>query len=227
MNAIKAHLQSLPAFELDALRLDRWNEVTTLAAQFGAESETIRRLLAEIRPRQKADRFEWLEAICGRHDLGARGLRIAVALFSFAGESGYLWPSQKTLAHRAGYGDDAEVRRGLASLVGIGAIRKVRVVNLPEELASKALTSPKDGGSGRSARGTAYALVAPKDWLEKRLTGTPCPSSSRDTVSLYNHHGKPLPASPDYFSPTGDPISNVEYADRYLNGDDGRNKAHG
>ncbi|NSZ19330.1 helix-turn-helix domain-containing protein [Agrobacterium vitis] len=227
--ALKEHLQGLPPSELDALRIDRWREISNLAGQFGADTDTVRRLLHEIKPKpkDKADRFEWLQAICLRHELGVRALRTAVALFSFAGPSGYLWPSQKSLAQRAGYADDAEVRRGLGSLVAIGSVRKVKVVNLPEELAGKALSSSKDGGSGRSARGTAYALVAPENWSEKQLTGTRCPSPNRDTVSLYNHQVKPLPASPDYFSPMGDPISNVEYADRYLNGDDGMDKAYG
>ncbi|MGI2031393.1 hypothetical protein ACRQ1B_03270 [Rhizobium panacihumi] len=228
MNALQAHLKNLPTFELDALRADRWNEVERLADQFRADAGVVRRLLQEMKPKHKADRFEWLQAVCRRHDLGVRALRTAVAIFGFAGNSGYLWPSQKSLAHRAGYTDDAEVRRGLASLVAIGAVRKVKVVNLPEDLAGKALTSAKDGGSGRSARGTAYALVAPEDWPEKPLTGTPCPSGKRDMVSLYNHQGKPQHASHDFsHSGVGDSISTLERVDRSLYGNDRKETAHG
>ncbi|WP_411905987.1 hypothetical protein [Rhizobium mayense] len=223
---LKTHLQTLPAFELDALRLDRWNEVATVAGQFNADTETIRRLLQEIRPKHKADRFEWLQAVCQRHDIGVRALRTAVAIFSFAGDTGYIWPSQRSLAHRAGYGDDAEIRRGLASLVAIGAIRKLRIVNMPEQLAEAALTSAKNGGSGRSARGTAYALTPPADWSKKCNTGTLCPSADRDTVSLLNLQGKPQQASPDVSSYSGASTINIEYAESSVMGND-RRKARG
>lgn len=223
---LKDHLQTLPTFELDALRLNRWNEVSTLARQFGADADTIRRLLQEIRPKHKADRFEWLQAICQRHDIGVRALRTAVAVFSFSNDSGYIWPSQRSLAQRAGYVDDAEIRRGLASLVAIGAIRKVRVVNLPEQLAETALTPAREGGSGRSARGTAYALMPPTDWSKKTHTGTPCPSTDRDAVSLLNHQEKPQQAPPDDLSYLGGQLLNSEYADSLVIGDD-RRKSHG
>ncbi|MGA0565093.1 hypothetical protein ACO2RV_21830 [Ancylobacter sp. VNQ12] len=172
-------------------------DADAFAERHGLDGDELFAIVKHTRPKASADRFKWLEAVNARRDIGVRGLRTAVALFSFADDTGFPFPSQQALARRAGYRDDAEIRRGLASLVAIGALRKVRVTNLPPELAAKALGPRKAGGSGRSKRGTAYALVPPAEWPRNAQTGTPCPSRYRDTVSLLNHQDKPPPASQD------------------------------
>jgi hypothetical protein len=211
---LRSHLASLTNAERGELALDRWNQVENLAARFGVTADVVRKAIESLRPRAKADRFEWLEHINVRHELGVRAVRTAIACFSFAGEHGYFWPSQASLAKRAGYQDPAEIRRGIASLVAIGALRKVRLSNLPTDLASAALTSVREGGSGRSIRGIGYALVPVSKWT---VTGTWCPSSDRDTMSLHNHQVEPQRASPGSPSNTGATSCTVSMVDTSQN----------
>lgn len=132
----------------------------------GITQHELTTIMAATRPRTNADRFEWLEAVNQRHDLGVRTLRVAVALFSFVGRHGYAWPSQRAIAQRAGYQaqDERNIRRGIKALEEIKAIRILRAANLPAELAALALGSPREGGSGRTFRGSAYALVPAGEW---------------------------------------------------------------
>lgn len=145
--ALLAHVRSLTWFEREDLRNDRWGEVRHLCNQYGVNHDAVRSALAATEPKQNADRFEWLEAITRQHSFGVRALRAANAIFSFVGPHGYAWPGQKALARRAGYKDPAEIRRGIASLEAAGALRRLKVVNLPRELADLALSAVVEGGS--------------------------------------------------------------------------------
>lgn len=173
----------------------------------GISSVDLTAIIQQTRPKVNADRFIWLEAINQRHDIGVRGLRVAIALFSFAGEHGYCWPSQIGLARRAGYRDKdvRSIRRSLADLDEIGSIRRVGLANFPAHLASKALGAKQDGGSGRSYRGTGYALVPPEQWSKNSSIGSSQPSNNRVVTALYNHQYKPAQASPDNSSNYGAP----------------------
>ncbi|EHS49771.1 hypothetical protein PDO_2978 [Rhizobium sp. PDO1-076] len=220
--SLKKALQALPAFERDEIERQRLFEIDTLAERHGCTTDQVREELKALRPRAKADRFEWLEAVTVRHDLGVRALRVAIALFSFSGATGYLWPSQASIAKRSGYDDEAVVRRGIEALRRIGAVRKVRVRDLPEEVASVALGAVANGGSGRSNRGNAYALVPPSAWPQIADTGTSCASHNRYTEYLYNHQSEPPLASPDIsHSNAGYSPQTLEQVETLNNGSDG------
>lgn len=64
-----------------------------------------------------------------------------------------------------------DIRRSLAELQAIGAIRIVEVRNLRKDLAAKASTSAAKGGSGRSDRGSAYAFEPPAQWERNSTMG--------------------------------------------------------
>lgn len=208
--ALRQHLASLHPLELKELEEPyRRFDIDHLAEDFGVTTDIVRAEIKRLKPKASADRFEWLEAITQRHDIGVRALRVAIAMFSFAGVNSYLWPSQASLARKAGYSDDAVVRRAITDLCRLGAIRKVKVGNLPKDLVQVVTGSVRQGGSGRSFRGKAYALVPPSEWSENALTGTPdtgTPCTGITTIV------KPAPASPEDFThDIGDSIDTPEY----------------
>lgn len=215
--ALLAHVGSLASYERDQLLANRWNEVQHLAAQLGVTDDEVRSALDATKPRQSCDRFHWHEAMTACHAIGLRTLRVANAMFSFAGPDGYLWPSQRALARRAGYSekDAREVRRSIAELIALGAVRKLKVGNLPRHHARKALGNAHDGGSNRTYRGSAYALVPPDEWQAPR--GAADPSSYRGSQPPYNHQVEPSRASRGIPPHPGIKSFNVEAASTYQN----------
>lgn len=75
-------LRARPGF--DDLDFQKW-EADKFAEHHGITAAELDRIIAAERPKASADRFEWLQAVARRHELGARALRVAMALFSFAG----------------------------------------------------------------------------------------------------------------------------------------------
>lgn len=202
--------------EADFLKWD----IHTFSDKHGISYCEIRQLLKSTRPKLSADRFEWLEAVTRCHRLGVRGLRVANALFAATGAHGYCWPSQKRLGLLAGYKDTSEVRRGLADLVALGAIRKLKIHNLPLSLSEIALRSKTEGGSGRSLRGIAYAILPPKEWIEHKIIGTLCPSNSRNSVSLLNHKYNQKSLRDDSSSIKVSSSETLQNVDTYMKGHD-------
>lgn len=154
----------------------------------GITLDDLAEIRSDARRRARADRFEWLQAVSQHRKIKLRALRVAVALFSFANERGYCWPSQRTIARSIGYADTInsarEIRGAIADLAAIGSIEVLKLPHLPKELADKAMGATTAGGSGRNCRGKAYALVLPEQWKEKATqgliapmnTGADCPS---------------------------------------------------
>lgn len=190
-------LSKQPGFDFD--KFNRW-DAGSFIERHGISLDDLNQIMRQARPKTNADRFEWLQSVNQRHDLGSRTLRVAVALFSFVGAHGYAWPSQKGLAKRAGYDpkDERNIRRSLAALTAIGAIRIIRAANLPEDLAAVALAASTEGGSGRSYRGSAYALVPFEQWQENSVTGSSQPYDNRVVVAPYNHQFKPQSLREDF-----------------------------
>lgn len=114
-----------------------------------------------------ADLRAWSAAIARTTGLGEIAYRTALALLCHANSNHrYVWPSQETVAREIGVQTTRTVRKGLASLERAGAIRSVRLFDLPPELASVALGGKSEGGSGRGKRGVAYYLAPPNEWAE-------------------------------------------------------------
>ncbi|WP_094542026.1 helix-turn-helix domain-containing protein [Brucella grignonensis] len=218
MAAFRA-VRTAPSFDqrmFDAYDRDRFAE------HFGITSEQMLEIIKASRPKVNADRFQWLEAINQRHDLGVRTLRVAVALFGFTGQHGYSWPSQAGIARKAGYypKDERSIRRSLAVLADGGYLRIIKAANLPQDLKDVALAATNEGGSGRSYRGKAYALVPPEQWPENKLTGSSQPYNNRVVTTLYNHHTEPGPVSPDSSFNHRSLSSDVVQVDTYIQGTD-------
>ncbi|MBS7545718.1 helix-turn-helix domain-containing protein [Ancylobacter oerskovii] len=176
-----------------------YGDAERFSARHRLNGEQFLAVLRDTRPKASSDRFKWHAAVIRDRRIAERGLRVAGALFGHAGPTGYCWPSQASLA-RATSLDERTVRRVLKELAGLGVIRRVRAIDLPQELASIALGGVRDGGSGRSYRGGAYVLVPPADWTAIAVTGLNPPSDNRAESALYNHQDEPEPASQDSFT---------------------------
>jgi len=185
---------------------------------FGITLDELHEIMRSTKPKASADRFQWLEAINQRHDLGVRTLRVAIALFGFTGQHGYSWPSQAGIARKAGYDpkDERSIRRSLAALASTGCIRIIKAANLPNDLKDVAMGATNEGGSGRSYRGKAYAMVPPDQWPEHMLTGSSRPYNNRGVTTLYNHQSEPEPVSPDSSFNHGSLPSDVVQGDTYI-----------
>lgn len=195
MNGLMERLKQIPAFELDQIRLNRYREADNLAEELGvSESDMLAACLQlSKRERHARERFDWLRAVAGDRGLGERALRIAIALFDHSGETGYCWPSQRRLGELTGY-CDREIRKGISQLEESGFVRRVPVKNLPLDVKPLVVAPVRDGGSGRSSRGIAYAIEIP-------VTGPNRAASNRPKLGRPNHKVKPQPAPPDS-SPT-------------------------
>lgn len=178
----------------DEVSFGRYGEQERFRERHGLSHDELFELMKATRPKGKADRFRWLEAVIRNPAITARGLRVAGAIFSHIGETNYAWPSQRRLAKLTGL-TERNVRIGLDQLKDVGAIRRLRTVDLPAEVASVALAPAKDGGSGKSHRSASYAIVPPEAWAGEPVTGPKQTGENRSETDLYNPYIQPQPAT--------------------------------
>lgn len=205
-------VRTAPGFDqrmFDAYERDKFAE------HFGITSEQMLEIIKASCPKVTADRFEWLEAVVsatGQGRITQKGLIVACVLFAhFNDASPYAWPSQQTIASRAGWTGTRAVKYGLAQLVELGAIEKIAAKNLPVEIAQKVLSAKSDGGSGRDVRSVTYKRLALTEWKNGKGCTDYSPIKVNGSFPL-NLKGKPQPASQEastYYH-SSDTSQNVE-----------------
>lgn len=164
-----AWLRARAPGEANPVNLQRWHG-DNVQERFGLSSAQVARACREAVGRQRhsvRDLKDWIAAVARTPGLGELAYRLALALAGHANvEHAFVWPSQEALAREIGVETTRSVRKAVAALAKAGAIRTLRAVDLPEELAAIALGSKRAGGSGRGKRGVAYCLVPPSEWAE-------------------------------------------------------------
>lgn len=125
------------------------------------------------KPLAEMSKYDWLTACCHnpRHRARTRDLRVAIALMQLADADTCLaWPTQESLAELSGLPTTRQVRSGLASLSGTGAIEKKKVSELSEESRGKLAIK-------RRGRGVAYKLKL--FWAQEILEAALSPATVR------------------------------------------------
>lgn len=235
---MSATRNDLAAKELTALREQpgfdesvfiAW-DLGSFADRFCISTQEAADILRNTRPAPDKSRFQWLEAVtqaCGRGQMSQKGVLVANVLFGcFNDSSPYCWPSQQTIAKRAGWTSIRAVTYGLSQLSELGAIERILARNLPVDVAEKVLGAKEEGGSGRDVRSAAYKRVPPSVW-QKVEARTECSTNNRNSSFHLNHKTQPEPASPDtpYLSVEASPLASP-LVETYQYGSDGE-KAHG
>ncbi|TGS89478.1 hypothetical protein EN817_03820 [Mesorhizobium sp. M3A.F.Ca.ET.174.01.1.1] len=112
------------------------------------------RLRAWEKSLAEMSKYDWMTAVNHnrKHGGRTRDLKVAFALMQLADADTCLaWPTQESLADLSGLADTRQVRSGLASLAGTGAIEKKKVSELSEESQGRLAVK-------RKGRGVAYKL---------------------------------------------------------------------
>lgn len=229
-DALRAYLEAMPQYERDALISDRWNCISDVVRQFEATEDDVRATLKDLAAVQSAARwlFVWLVSLNqahGRGQVSVKGLKIGLALFGCANpRRPYVWPSQQTLADQSGWsrGNRRGVYDGLRELSDeLGAVRRLRFVDLPAEVKADAEVANRGRKDPRSA---AYALVPANQWKTDVS-----PMGKHTSVSPWealNSKVKHQPASPDSFTDVqGDHNQTFQQGETYQYGNEG--KRHG
>lgn len=191
-------------------------------AQHGITFPELLEIQRESRPKPDAGRFVWLEAVtiaCGQGRISQKGMLVGVALFCcFNDRSPYAWPSQQTIASRAGWSGIRAVTYGLTQLTELGAIERVLARNLPVDVAASVLGAKAEGGSGRNLRSVAYKRVPPSEW-QNVDTRTDRSTNNRNSSFHLNHKAKPKPLRGDSSNHSA-LTSDVEALDTFKGGHD-------
>lgn len=132
-------------------------------------------------------KYDWIVAISHnqKHGRRPRDLRVAMALMQMADPDTCLaWPTQESLAEMSGFAEERQVRCALRSLVGTGAIQKVRISEISEESRAKL-------GIKRKLSGVAYRLKL--FWAQEIFELSMSPAGARSEpaqLALSDKRGK-------------------------------------
>lgn len=167
MNALRKHLEGLPRYQREELRLDRWGDVGKVADRFGSSAKEVRAILGEIDRAEAADGQgvlrQWREAVLLNQAMSAteKIAALRVECFVNAGHR-YAWPSQDRLAKELGYSRGPNLGKALKRAFEVGALTPITIKNLPPDVLEQAA-----GASNRSLRGVAYRLNPVERWKEE------------------------------------------------------------
>jgi len=231
--ALLKYLRRLPEDERQRVYLDRYNEAMNTAERFAVSREDVREACRGIEKESTGARrwpFVWLAGINRAHGAGrisVKGLKVGISLFGFSSTTnGYVWPGQQLIAERSGWSlqNRRGVFEGLRELEEIGAIRRLRFVDLPKEVIE---TAQKTGQrKPKDPRSAAYFLHPVEEWK----MGDQYPQGKHSSVSpgeALNSQSKRSPTSSDSSTYLGDSPSTFLQAETSQYGTDGGGRFHG
>lgn len=224
MTALRHHLASLSAAEREEIALERYSEVANLADRYRVSTDAVRAELKALEPKKTSARwqFEWIAGVNvaqGKGLISVKGLKVGMALFecSHPGRP-YVWPTQQTIAELCGW--SAKNRRGVFEGLSelsdqLGALSRIRFLDLPVSVQRVATTSGKGERKGRKdPRSMAYKMVPVDTW--KKLDVSPMGKHIYvSPVEALNTKVQHQPASPDSFNTYSCSTSNVESVETY------------
>lgn len=167
MSALRKHLEGLPRYQREELRLDRWGDVGKVADRFGSTAKEVRIILSEIDRAESADGQgvlrQWREAVLLNQAMSATEKIAALRVECFVNSvHRYAWPSQDRLAKELGYSRGPNLGKALKRAFEVGALTPITIKNLPPDIVEQAA-----GASKRSLRGVAYRLNPVDRWKEE------------------------------------------------------------